>query len=441
MKLLIVDDEKRLRDFIRIFCESAGYEVITASGASEALTCFLDEQVDVAVIDVMMPEMDGITLMKKLREQDPDLETIIITAHGSIETAVTAMREGAADFIAKPFGSNELQAAIERTRRYHELHMRLKQTEKELKLVSAQNENEFLGNSPVILKLLEVIDRVALADSTNVLITGESGTGKELLARRLHRSSTRSNKPFHAVNCAAIVSSLFESEFFGHRRGAFTGAESDQPGWFERAAGSTLFLDEISEIPPALQAKLLRVLEDHTVIRVGETKPRNINVRILASSNRPIEEMVSKGEFRADLFYRLAGFHVHIPPLRERPEDIPLICQHFIKVLSQKMARRVTGINPEAISVLSGYTFQGNVRELRNLVERAVILADGPEIQRFPLSTAATANTGATLNLQQLEEDAIKKALQLTGNNKTQAAKLLGVHWQVLHRKLKQLST
>jgi DNA-binding NtrC family response regulator len=439
MKLMIVDDEKRLREFIRIFCEGAGYEIVAAATPSEALARFARENVDVAVVDVMMPEMDGITLMKKMRDIDPDLETIIITAHGSIETAVAAMREGAADFIAKPFGSQELQAALERTRRFRQLHLQLKHAENELKRVAARDEQAFIGEAPAIRELLAVIDRLAASDATNVLITGESGTGKELLARRLHRLSPRAQKPFHAVNCAAIVSSLFESEFFGHRKGAFTGADCDQPGWFERANGSTLFLDEISEIPPALQAKLLRVLEERTVTRVGETKPRPVDVRILASSNQPIAEAVKRGGFRPDLFYRLAGFHIHIPPLRERPDDIPLICRHFLEGFAQRMAKQIRSIKPEAFQALLGYSFPGNVREVRNLIERACILATGPVIEHFPLTGTTTSQDGNLTDLRQLEEQAIRRAMKLAGNNKTHAAKLLGIHWQVLHRKLKHL--
>jgi two-component system, NtrC family, response regulator HydG len=251
-----VDDEKRLRDFIRMFCEGEGYQVVTAARPSEAIARFPGQGIDIAVIDIMMPEMDGVSLMKRLKQIDPGLEVIIITAHGSIETAVNAMREGAADFIPKPFGSNELQAAIERTRRFRELSAQLESTRSELTEIRRDREQRdaFIGETPQVRALLETTDRVAAADQTNVLVTGESGVGKELIARRLHQGSPRRDKPFHTVNCAAIVGTLFESEFFGHRKGAFTGADSDQSGWFERAAGSTLFLDEITEIPTALQA-------------------------------------------------------------------------------------------------------------------------------------------------------------------------------------------
>ncbi len=441
MKLLIVDDEKRLRDLFKILCEGAGYEVETAESPSKALQIIEQNTFDIAFIDVRMPEMDGITLMKRLRETHPSLEVIIITAHGSIETAVDAMREGAADFIQKPFGSDELQAAIERTTRFHQINHQLRETENELTRVRHERESMrddvFVGESSAVKTVLDMVDKLAANEKVNVLITGESGTGKEMIARRLHRLGPRGEKPFFAVNCAAIVETLFESEFFGHRKGAFTGANTDQPGWFERAHGSTLFLDEITEIPVHLQAKLLRVLEEHVVTRVGETQSRPIDVRIISSSNQPIEKIVEEGKFRQDLFFRLNGFRLHLPALREHPDDIPLLCIHFLEGLRSHMTKHVSSVTPDAVQELQTYSFPGNVRELKNLTERAVILSGGDTLKSFHLPDDHSTET--SLNLQKLEERTIRKAMEQAGDNKTLAAKLLGISWQALHRKLKSL--
>ncbi len=441
MKLLIVDDEKRLRDMFKILCEGAGFEVDTAESPTSALQMFERHVYDIVFVDVRMPEMDGITLMKRLKEIDPAIEVIIITAHGSIETAVEAMREGAADFIPKPFGSDELQAAIERTTRFRQLNHQLRETENELLRIRREKESGldevFVGQSNSVVTALDLVDKLAVNENVSVLITGDSGTGKELIARRLHRLSPRASKPFFAVNCAAIVDTLFESEFFGHRKGAFTGADMDQSGWFERANGSTLFLDEITEIPIRLQAKLLRVLEERSVTRVGETGNRSIDVRIIASSNQPIEDIVEEGKFRKDLFFRLNGFRLHLSPLRERPDDIPLLCKHFLNGLRSNMTKHVTSVSANALHELQTYPFPGNVRELKNLVERAVILSGSETIESFYLPESAAGES--SLNLRELEVTAIRQALERAGGNKSLAAKLLGISWQSLHRKLKSL--
>ncbi len=366
--VLIVDDEENIRRVLSMALQKEGYHTITASGGHQALKLLDEARCDVMLSDMVMPDMNGLELLRRVREKHPELLVVMMTAYGTIPAAVEAMRLGAVDFLTKPLEMEVLRKVIRNALRDRE------RTPSGRKRSPARKATTFIGNSPAIQQVLAIVERVA-DTRTTVLITGESGTGKELIARMLHEKSSRAGGPFVAVSCAAIPETLLEVELFGAVKGAYTGADTDRIGKFEAANGGTLFLDEIGDIPPLIQVKLLRVLQEREIERLGSNKPIPVDVRLVAATNRDLEQAVQSGSFRADLFYRLQVVHIHLPPLRERPEDIPLLVDYFIRKYAEENQRAMREVCPEALERLQAYPWPGNVRELENTIESAVVLA------------------------------------------------------------------
>jgi len=446
-RVLIVDDDDALRESLELLLAEEGYEAIAARGAEEALRIAERGAIDVVLCDLRMPGTDGFELLPQLARKLPGATLLLMSAYGSAELAIEALKRGAYDYLAKPFAPSELLLAIrkakerERLRRANQLLRRDVQR--------AIGERPIVAASPVMIGVLETLERAAEFKST-VLLTGESGTGKEVLARAIHAQSPRRDEAFVAVNCAAIPENLLESELFGHARGAFTGADRARRGLFVEAHGGTLFLDEIGELPVALQAKLLRVLQEEEVRPVGESKSRSVDVRVIAATVRELEGDVASGRFREDLFYRLNVMRVHVPPLRERREDIPLLLDHYLAQFRESLGRPVREIGDEALAKLTGYRWPGNVRELANVIERAVILASGEQITLRELPTELVSTAGAApdsfaandFSLRRArraaESELIRSALRATEGNRTHAAKLLGISHRALLYKLKE---
>jgi DNA-binding NtrC family response regulator len=451
LNILLLDDERVFREEIREFLENEGFSINAAGRPSEAFAILEENAIDILILDLRLPEMDGFAVLEKVKNLYPDIEVIMITGHGDMDAVIQAMRMGAVEFFPKPFRLLDMKAAIQRTRRFIEVNQRLKEVNTSLSLISKDLKEsvgyEIVGKSKSIHKVIDFMRRVAQADNTSVLITGASGTGKELVARGIHSLSSRKNAPFYAVNCSAVPESLFESEFFGHKKGTFTGAIDDKAGWFEIANGGTLFLDEIVEMQSGMQSKLLRVLEDRKVRRLGSSNDISVDVRIIAATNQNIQELISSNKFRNDLYYRLNSFEIFIPPLRERPEDIPHLMLYYAEVLSKKMNKKFSGFDDVVMQSALNYPFTGNVRELRNMVERALILSDGGKLTlkdfAFAGITPATyadpqLEENSTLDLEELEKRAILKALEQTAFKKTEAAALLNITRQSLDRRLEK---
>lgn len=366
--ILIVDDELNIRRVLERAFTKEGYQVYTAEGGHQALRILEETPCDLVLTDVVMPDMTGLELLKRARQKYPNLQVILMTAYGTIPMAVEAMRAGAFDFLTKPLEMEVLRKVV---RNALQEPTTAKPTERK---PSRRKQVTFIGESPAIKQILETVERVA-DTRTTVLITGESGTGKELIARMLHERSSRAHKPFVAVSCAAIPETLLEVELFGAVKGAYTGAETDRIGKFEAANGGTLFLDEVGDIPPLIQVKLLRVLQEREIERLGSNAPVPIDVRLVAATNRNLQEAVDAGAFRSDLFYRLQVVHIHLPPLRERREDIPLLARYFLQKFAAENGRALREISPEAMELLQNACWRGNVRELENVIESAVVLA------------------------------------------------------------------
>lgn len=367
--ILIVDDELNIRRVLERAFAKEGYQVHTAEGGHQALRILDETPCDLMLTDVVMPDMTGLELLKRARKKHPNLQVILMTAFGTIPTAVEAMRSGAYDFLTKPLDMELLRKVVRNALREPAAAPKTAPRK-----APKRKQVAFIGESPAIKQVLETVERVADARTT-VLITGESGTGKELIARMLHERSQRASKPFVAVSCAAIPETLLEVELFGAVKGAYTGAETDRVGKFEAAHEGTLFLDEIGDIPPLIQVKLLRVLQEREIERLGSNTPIPIDVRLVAATNRNLEEAVESGAFRSDLYYRLQVVHIHLPPLRERREDIPLLASHFLKKFAEENGRALREISPEAIRQIQNACWKGNVRELENVMESAVVLA------------------------------------------------------------------
>ncbi|MBI5418907.1 MAG: sigma-54-dependent Fis family transcriptional regulator [Deltaproteobacteria bacterium] len=442
-RILFIDDDAAGREVALFNLRKAGHEVNAASDGQEGLAAFSAEKFDLVITDVKMPGISGIDVLRRIRSQAPDVPVLVITAFGNVETAVEAMKEGAYDFIGKPFHRDQLLLAVEKALE----RRRLAAEVRDLRIRASGVEREIVSVSAAMKRVLEIADRVARTDAT-VLITGESGTGKEAVARRIHVRSPRAEGPFVAVNCAAIPGELLESELFGHARGAFTGAVRDRPGRFRQAKGGTLFLDEIGEIPLPLQAKLLRALQERVVDVVGADRPVPVDVRILAATNRDLLERIREGTFRDDLYYRLNVVELRVPPLRERPEDIPLLVEHFVRDVS---ADREVTVPPPVMGELRTRPWPGNVRELKNACERMVILCRGAEVSPEDLPPLPAIRRGAEmggagegtgeewpplppdgLSLVDLEKKVIERALRLKGGNITQAAAFLRIPRHVL---------
>lgn len=430
MRVLIVDDEPNIRDAVAELCETEGMEADAVSNGLAAQRRVGEEHYDVMVLDIRMPGMDGTELLRWMRESGPSVPTIMISAYGDVQDAVGAMKLGAVDYLVKPFDPDEL---LLRIRRAGEEQIIRRQ------VLSATPENELWDSSNAKMQAVyRLADKVAPTDST-VLITGETGTGKEVVARYVHARSRSANGPFVPINLGALPEQLVESELFGFERGAFTGAERRKQGLFELAAGGTLFLDEIGEMPLHLQAKLLRVLQDRRLQRLGGTATIPIDARIMTATNRDLDASVASGEFREDLFYRLNVIRLELPPLRERPEDIGPFAAHFIRRYRERTGSAVSGIAAKAVQRLQEYRFPGNVRELENLIERAMILAETSELapHDFPLGEAA-ARSVRRGTLRELERDAIVAALHRHEGHRTHAAEELGITRRTLLNKVKE---
>jgi two-component system response regulator AtoC len=442
-RILIVDDDEALRDSLQMVLAAEGYDVVAAANAGEALSRIDAGPVDVVLCDLRMPGIDGLELLPQLGRRLPGCPVILMSAYGSSDLAIEAMRHGAYDYLAKPFQPSEALLTIRKARERE----RLRRANQLLRRDVQRGERPIVGASPRMIEVLELLERVSEFKAT-VLLTGESGTGKEVLARAIHAQSGRRDEAFVAVNCGAIPETLLESELFGHARGAFTGADRARRGLFLEADGGTLFLDEVGELPPALQVKLLRVLQEEEVRPLGESKPRQVDVRVIAATARDLEADVAGGRFRDDLFYRLNVMRIQVPALRERREDIPLLLDHFLGRARETLGKRVREIADDALARLVAYPWPGNVRELENLIERAVILAPEERItlRELPSNVAEPGAEGdpgrSDLSLRRarrvLEAELIKKALRTTGGNRTRAARLLEISHRALLYKLKE---
>lgn len=442
MTILIVDDEKNTREGLARALKRQ-YRVFAAESAETALSVLSEETVDLMLSDIRMPGEDGLSLLKTVRQRYPSVLCILLTAYGSIETSVEAMKSGAYDFLTKPVNLDQLDIKLDQALKTRKLESENRELRK--RLDDRYGFENIIGTSEPMQALFDTIRQVSPTQA-NVLIQGASGTGKELVARAIHRLSTRSDGPFVAVHCAALSATLLESELFGHEKGAFTGAIAQSKGRFELANGGTLFLDEISEIDLSIQVKLLRVLETRTFERVGGEKTLSTDIRVVAATNRNLKEYVEAGKFREDLYYRLNIVDIRLPPLSERKSDIPLLCAHFIKDFSQKNNREITGIEPAAMALLQAYPWPGNVRELRNIIERMIVLSHGslltvmdvPANIRDDAQKAAEAagEPNRTESLAQTEKRKILSALEAAGGNRSRAAVALGISRRTLHRKL-----
>lgn len=451
LSILILDDEKIFRDEIREFLENDSFTVFVAAKPSEAFSILENEDIDILILDLRLPEMDGFAVLEKVKELYPHIEVIMITGHGDMDAVIQAMRLGAVEFFPKPFRLLDMKAAIKRTRRFIDLSHRLKEVNQSYQMISKDLRDnvgyEIVGRSKSIQQVMDLMRKVSQVENTSVLITGESGTGKELVARGIHYLSARKNSYFHAVNCSAIPDTLFESEFFGHKKGAFTGANEDKAGWFEIANGGSLFLDEIVDMQPAMQSKLLRVLEDRKVRRLGATSDISIDVRIIAATNQNIQELIENSKFRNDLYFRLNSFEIYIPPLRERPEDIPVLMNYYLNLLSRKMNKKIVSVDQRVIQAAKAYNFPGNIRELRNMIERALILVEGDRLTLNEFSFAGfnedTLDDFAFVDeeifdLEEIEKRTIVKALERSDYKKSEAAQLLNITRQSLDRRLEK---
>ena len=444
MKILIVDDEPNIRDLMHRYLSLDGIESDCAENGLSAQRMLKENPYDACLVDLKMPGMDGLSLIIWIRQEGFRMPVIMISAHGDISDAVSALKEGAQDYIVKPFDPEEL---VIRLKKLVEAQNLRNLVESETRNSSEDDKKIFVGDSPAIKKIKEIIAKISDTSST-VLITGESGTGKEVVAREIHAYSLVSEGPFVAINIGGVPENLLESELFGYEKGAFTGAANRKTGMFELASGGTLFLDEIGDMPLSLQVKILRVLQDRKITRLGGTTPMPINARIIAATNKDLEQMVREGKFREDLFYRLNVVRIQIPPLRDRREDIPLLSAGILRRLNFQMGHKVTGFSSDALQVLCAHDFFGNVRELENILERAVIFADGQEIQIDDLdlrgsvsmksqekSSPLVEDTEAK-SLRDAEVDAIIHALHRWEGNRTHAAEELGISRRTLINKI-----
>ncbi|HAL55905.1 MAG TPA: sigma-54-dependent Fis family transcriptional regulator [Bacteroidetes bacterium] len=433
-RVLVVDDEPNILKTMGICFNAIGYETTLFSKPQEAVQALHHASYDLAFIDLKMAPIDGMEVLAEIKQFSPETTVIMITAHGSVDSAIEAMKRGAYHYLQKPFDFQELQLFAQKAWEYHLLDCEVKDLRR--KLASAGGSGEIISRNRELLAQLDLAARVA-ESTMSVLVEGESGTGKELFAQFIHEKSPRAAKPFVKVNCAALPEQLLESELFGHVRGAFTGAVKDRQGRFELADGGTLFLDEIAELTPSIQAKLLRFLQSKEFERVGESEPRKVDVRIIAATNRNLEEALKEGTFREDLYYRLNAVRLKLPPLRERPEDVPALIQHFMQKFSKS---RALELSPEAMKALRGYRWSGNIRELENVIERAVVLTQNGTIQLFHLPEEVRAESSQALAAQSLEEIEklhIKKVLQ-RAKDYDEAATILGIDPATLWRKRKR---
>ena len=443
-RILVVDDEERICEAVKRALERTGYQVETRQSALEALARVRKGAPDMVICDIKMPDMDGMSLLERIKEHDPNIPVLMVTGHASIESAVEAVRRGAQEYIPKPFSPDQIRFLVERAferKRLIEQNLYLK-----TELGHARIRDVVKGTSPVMQRLFDLVAKVAGTDSS-VLITGESGSGKEVVARLIHFGGARAEAPFVTVNCSAIPNDLLESELFGHMRGAFTGALYTKRGSFEQADGGTFFLDEIGDMRLEMQAKILRALEERKIRRIGSEDEVPVDVRVIAATNKNLSEEIKAGRFREDLFYRLDIVQIEIAPLREHKEDIPLFARHFLKVFCSEMKKPATDFSDEALGLLEGHDWPGNVRELRNSVERALIFAGPGDLIRtshFPPGLRERANTNIPApahefrSLRAVEMAHIRAVLEACEGNKAKAAEILGISPSTIWRKLQE---
>jgi DNA-binding NtrC family response regulator len=447
--ILIIEDDPVYRNLSKSILKER-FNTFATESPSRAFQILEKEQISFVICDYLLPEMNGLKILDRIKKDHPHIEVIMISDSGDMNTVIEALRKGASDFFRKPFSATDLWVAIERSRRQAVINQNLadqKNRNKRLKdTLKEEIEHEIVGKTEIILEIRKQMEMVAATPDTSVLIIGESGTGKELVARGIHNLSARREEEFKAINMSATPSSLFESEFFGHKKGSFTGAISDRAGWFESANKGTLFLDEIGEMTPDLQVKMLRVLEDRSYTKVGAQTQQFFNVRIVAATNKSIETLTDGKSFRQDLFHRLGTFIIQLPPLRERRTDIPLLTEYFLTFLSKKMGKGVYKIHPDTYQLFNNYDFPGNIRELKNMIERALILCQGDELlpSHFDLLTAGMKqhhtepSSVETYDLKEIEKETIIRALEETNYNKAEASRLLNLDWNALYRRLKK---
>lgn len=440
--LLIIDDEKNIREGLGANFELEGYTVKLAENGEEGLKLISKGDIDLVITDLRMPGISGEEVLRRVTTETPGIPVIVLTGHGSIDAAVDAMRNGAYDFLTKPLNLDQLSMIVKRALEARELSLQHKQLKAEVE--SAHTFDKIIGKSAEMQKVFEMIKKVA-SSKASVLITGESGVGKELVADAIHNLSSRKDHQCIKVHCAALSETLLESELFGHEKGAFTGAENLVKGRFELAHESTIFLDEIGEINPSVQIKILRVLQEKAFERVGGQETINVDVRIVAATNRNLEEEVKNGKFREDLYYRLNVVHIHVPPLRERKDDIPLLIAKFVEEFAEENGKVISGIDARAKSAMYNYNWPGNIRELRNCIESAVVMASGEEItlEDLPPTVSKAAaeqsiSIPANSTLDEAEKIIILQTLAANKNNKSKTAELLGIGRKTLHRKLEE---
>lgn len=434
-RLLIVDDELSVRDSLSKWFQEEGYEVGTAENANDALTRLADQRWDAALVDIKMRGTDGIELQRRMHEIDAELMVIMMTGYASVETAVAALKNGAYDYVTKPLDPDEIAHLVKKALAH-------RHTEKENVLLretvaEVARPEEIVGESTAMAKLFDAIETVGPTDAT-VLITGESGTGKELVARAVHHASPRRFHPLVVIHCGALTETLLESELFGHEKGAFTGAQYRKKGKFEIAEGGTVFLDEIGDISLKTQTDLLRVLQEHEIVRVGSNQPIKVDFRCVAATNKDLEKLIEEGKFRPDLFYRLNIFRIELPPLRERRDDIPMLVNHFVRKFSLQMNKKINRVAPGAMDLLQQQPWMGNVRELENAVERAMVVAQEPEIKEQDFAFKAAVPNGTSKSLDEIEKAHILRVLESAGWNRTRAAEILEIDRVTLHHKIKK---
>ncbi|MGB8732264.1 MAG: sigma-54 dependent transcriptional regulator [Candidatus Sulfotelmatobacter sp.] len=437
-KLLIVDDELSVRDSLGKWFREEGYEVATTENASDALTRLAEQRWDAALVDIKMHGTDGIELQRRMHEVDPELIVIMMTGYASVETAVTALKNGAYDYVTKPLDPDEIAHLVKKAL----AHKRTEQENVQLRETVAEvtRPGDLIGQSAVMRKIFDAIETVGPTDAT-VLITSESGTGKELLARAIHQASPRKFHPLVVIHCGALTETLLESELFGHEKGAFTGAQYRKKGKFEIAEGGTVFLDEIGDISLKTQTDLLRVLQEREITRVGGNQIIKVDFRCIAATNKDLEKLIEEGKFRPDLFYRLNVFRIELPPLRDRREDIPLLVDHFVRKLSLAMNKRITRVSPAAMNLLQQQPWLGNVRELENAVERAMVVGQEPELKEQDFifkSPGGSSSNGASKSLEDMERSHILRVVEECGGNQSRAAELLDIDRVTLYHKLKK---
>jgi DNA-binding NtrC family response regulator len=433
--ILVVDDEQLIRWSLTSRLSDEGYRVLEAETGAQALARCREEEIDLVLLDYRLPDADGLAVLRTIKDAGPDTLVIMLTAHSSVDTAVEAMKHGAYHFASKPFDVEEIALLVEKALET----TRLRREVRALRASQAQpySLDRIVGQSAAVAGMRALLQKIATSPASTVLLTGESGTGKDLAAKVIHYASDRASQPFMNITCSALPEALLESELFGHERGSFTGADRQKRGLLETADGGTVFLDEIGEMVPALQAKLLRFLEERTFKRVGGSTDLRVDVRVIAATNRTLEDEVRAGRFREDLFYRLNVLPIVLPPLRQRPEDIPLLVSYYVDTFNKEFRKKIRRVSPDAMARLKAYRWPGNIRELRNAVERAMLLVEGDELtaDQFPVTAPLGPRSGdrielpaGGLDLEELERSLVVQALDRTGWNQTRAAALLGLN-------------